>query len=83
MTPQARREVAERFGRAELHITRQLRCEHLHGDLAVKARIPGLIHLADASHADEGEDFVRAEPCARLQNYYLFTLSSIQMLPVA
>ena len=47
---------------AELRVTRQLRREHLHGDLAVEARIAGLIHLAHASGPDQGEDLVGAEP---------------------
>ena len=47
---------------AELRVGRQLRREHLHRDLAVKARIAGLIHLAHASGPDEREDLVGAEP---------------------
>ena len=55
-----------REARAELRVTRQLRREHLHRDLAVQARIARLIHLAHASGTDQGEDFVGAEPCTRL-----------------
>ena len=56
---------------AELRVGRQLRREHLHRDLAVKARITGLIHLAHASGPDQRENLVGAKPCTGLQGHVL------------
>ena len=44
----------------------QIGGEELEGHLAAKAQLRGEPDLAHASRSDEGDDFVRAEPCARL-----------------
>ncbi len=57
---------------AELRVTREFRCEHLDGHLAVKARIARPIHLAHAPGADRARGPRRGRavnpgrgPCAR------------------
>jgi hypothetical protein len=57
--------------REALRIVRQLLGKNLEGNLAVQLRVAGAIHLAHASRTDEGNDFVGAEPGARLEGHVL------------
>jgi hypothetical protein len=52
-------------------ITREVRRKKLQRDLAPKPQLGREPHLTHASGADEGDDFVRAEPCARLEGHVL------------
>jgi hypothetical protein len=47
-------------------IAREIGRQELEGHLAPKPQLRGEPHLAHASRAYEGDDFVRAEPCARV-----------------
>ena len=47
-------------------IAREVGGQELQRDLAPEAQLGREPHLAHASRTDEGDDFVRAEPCARL-----------------
>jgi hypothetical protein len=52
-------------------ITREVRGKKLQRDLAPKPQLGREPHLAHPSCTDEGDDFVRAEPCARLEGHVL------------
>ena len=60
----ARASCSKRWMRAGSRV--RSRGQELQGDLAAEAQLGGEPHLAHASRTDEGDDFVGAEPCARL-----------------
>src|SRR5579863_3983429 len=50
--------------REPLGVSRQRRREHLDGDAPLQVGVGGSVHLAHATHADLGDQFIRAEACA-------------------
>src|SRR5262245_7843429 len=48
--------------RQTVGIVRDIRRQHLHGDLPLQSDIGGAIDLAHPSHAKTGDDFVRSKP---------------------
>ena len=50
-------------------VAREVRRQHLDGDLPPQPRVSGSVHLPHASRADRSEDLVPSQPRSRRQRH--------------